>query len=167
MISAGMAAISTMAQEWITSRAKQEMRHTLMDMTFQALLRQEVGYFDTEELGSLSIAIPRDTGLVAMHHIQGSCAFYTLAGNAICGIVFSAMSMWPITAGMLIFLPCAMAVGIVGTTISQANLEEKAMDKALKDAVEDSICSVRLVLAFGLKDQILSNYSTTVEKGKT
>jgi ATP-binding cassette subfamily B (MDR/TAP) protein 1 len=132
-----------------------------------AILRQDMAYFDTYTPGSVATRISNNANL-----IQNGLS--EKVGTAIQGLAMLVASFvvaftqnWNLTLPVATTVPTA--VTLVGFTVfMDAKLEAKILDVYSKAGglVEETLASIRVVVAFGAKDKLRAKYDEHLEVAK-
>lgn len=134
----------------------------------QAVLRQDIAYFDNVGAGEVATRIQTDTHLVQQGIsekvalvINFTCAFLT-------GFILAYARSWRLALAMSSILPC---IGITGSIMTK--FTSKYMQLALKHVAEggtlaeEVISTVRTAHAFGTQKTLSSIYDVHVTSAKT
>lgn len=88
-------------------------------MYVEGILRQDVGWFDAAEHGSLTTRLVADTQLIAVgtsHHLGGTV---TCFAQFVAGITISFVKGWRLALVTLAALPAMSIVAVIATMITQ------------------------------------------------
>ncbi|KAK2877091.1 multidrug-resistance transporter mdr5 [Arthroderma sp. PD_2] len=132
-----------------------------------AILRQEMAYFDTYTAGSVATRISNNANLIqtGMAEKVGTC-FQGLA-MLVAAFVVAFTQNWRLTLPVATTIPTAVTlVGI--TVVLDAKLEAKILDIYSKAGglVEETLGSIRVVVAFGAGEKLRKKYDNHLDAAK-
>ncbi|KAM5476044.1 multidrug-resistance transporter mdr5 [Microsporum audouinii] len=133
----------------------------------KAILRQEMAYFDTYTPGSVATRISNNANLIqtGMSEKVGTCC--QGVAMLIAAFVVAFTQNWRLTLPVATSIPTA--VTLVGITVAlDAKLEAKILDIYSKAGglVEETLGSIRVVVAFGAGDRLRKKYDDHLEAAK-
>ncbi|EGE02200.1 multidrug resistance protein [Trichophyton equinum CBS 127.97] len=133
----------------------------------RAILRQEMAYFDTYTPGSVATRISNNANLIqtGMSEKVGTCC--QGVAMLISAFVVAFTQSWRLTLPVATSIPTA--VTLVGITVAlDAKLEAKILDIYSKAGglVEETLGSIRVVVAFGAGDRLSKKYDNHLEAAR-
>ncbi|CAE8680106.1 unnamed protein product [Polarella glacialis] len=141
---------------WIGSRASVRLRRKL----FYALLRQEIGFFDTTKTGELTSRMTQDCQKVSDQVTLNVNVFLRTVVSTVTTLVFMCSLSLPLTMVAFVSIPAVVAIskryGKVMRTLSEAT------QKVLADAnavAEESLSTMSTVRSFASEDLEELRYS--------
>ncbi|KAL1953812.1 hypothetical protein VTO42DRAFT_2139 [Malbranchea cinnamomea] len=133
----------------------------------QAILRQDMAYFDTYTPGSVATRISNNANLIqtGLSEKVGTCiqGFAMLIASFIIAFVRS----WRLTLPVATTVPTTVIiVGI--TVVLDARVEAKVLDVVSKAGglVEETLSSIRVVVAFGAQKKLRAKYDQQLDAAK-
>ena len=85
--------------------ASERMNKRVRDSAFTSLLRQEISYFDSKSVGSLTSQLSDDAALVHSFSGQPIRQLVMSISSVLVGVVISFVYMWPFALVSLAILP--------------------------------------------------------------
>lgn len=159
--------ISTFIQTYMFNFAGVKLTSRLRSMTFNAMMSQEMGWFDDARnaVGALCARLAGDCASVqgATGSRVGSIV---QAGSVIfIGIGISFYYNWKMTLVASISIPIVLiSIVMEARLVEKSNIKEKlAMENATKMAVE-AISNIRTVASLGQEPHVLKRYVTEVDQ---
>ncbi|KAM5533130.1 hypothetical protein V8D89_013178 [Ganoderma adspersum] len=139
----------------------------LRERYLQAILRQDIAYFDNVGAGEVATRIQTDTHLVQQGISEKVALVVNFLAAFVTGFVLAYVRCWRLALAMSSMLPCiAIAGGVMNKFISsymQLSLQHVAEGGTL---AEEVISTIRTAQAFGTQ-RILSNlYDVQVDKSR-
>lgn len=139
--------------ERMTSRVRAEL--------FQALLRQEIGYYDERKnsVGGLTSKLATDASVVKASITDRLGLAVMNSVTAVAGIIISFFYCWQLTLVLIAMLPL-IVIGAAMQMMVMSGLA-KEDDKALSDASQvltEAIYGIRTVTAFNLRTRVVGLY---------
>lgn len=161
-----MTGIATFVQTYMFNLAGVRLTSRLRTMTFNAMMKQEMGWFDLSNnaIGALCARLSGDCASV--QGATGSRIGSLLqAGSVIfIGIGISFYYSWKMTLVAAISIPLVLAsIVMEARLVEKSNLKEKeAMENATKLAVE-AISNIKTIASLGQERHVLNRYTTEIE----
>ncbi|CAO1320937.1 unnamed protein product [Diamesa hyperborea] len=161
-----MTGIATFVQTYMFNLAGVRLTSRLRTMTFDAMMKQEMGWFDLSNnaIGALCARLSGDCASV--QGATGSRIGSILqAGSVIfIGIGISFYYSWKMTLVAAISIPLVLAsIVMEARLVQKSNLKEKeAMENATKLAVE-AISNIKTVASLGQERHVLNRYTAEIE----
>lgn len=161
-----MTGIATFVQTYMFNFAGVRLTSRLRKMTFDAMMKQEMGWFDSSNnaVGALCARLSGDCASV--QGATGSRIGSILqAGSVIfIGIGISFYYSWKMTLVAAISIPLVLAsIVMEARLVEKSNLKEKeAMENATKLAVE-AISNIKTVASLGQEKHVLNRYTSEIE----
>lgn len=158
--------ISTFIQTYMFNFAGVKLTSRLRSLTFNAMMRQEMGWFDDARnaVGALCARLAGDCASVqgATGSRVGSIV---QAGSVIfIGIGISLYYNWKMTLVASVSIPIVLiSIVMEARLVEKSNIKEKfAMENATKMAVE-AISNIRTVASLGQEPHVLKRYAKEVD----
>ncbi|KAI9457410.1 ste6-like protein [Boletus coccyginus] len=130
----------------------------------QAVLRQEIAYFDTVGAGEVATRIQTDTHLVQQGISEKVAIVVSCIASFLTGYILAYARCWRLALAMSSILPCiAITGGVMNKIISkhtQLSLKHIAESGTL---AEEVISSVRTAHAFGAQKMLTSLYDVHIQ----
>jgi ATP-binding cassette subfamily B (MDR/TAP) protein 1 len=146
--------------------SKQSLSKRLRDMTFKALCRQEVGYFDLRSVGVITSQLQDDVTKIDAFTGQPLRELVTSMCSVLVGFIIALVHMWPFALLALAYLPL---MGFVTYLRSKTMLGEDQGDDH-KENKEDAagimvetLLNMRTVAALNLEQSRYNDYKTAVD----
>lgn len=158
--------LSTFIQTYMFNFAGVKLTSRLRSMTFDAMMRQEMGWFDDARnaVGALCARLAGDCASV-----QGATGSrigsIVQAGSVIfIGIGISFYYNWKMTLVASVSIPIVLiSIVMEARLVEQSNMKEKvAMENATKMAVE-AISNIRTVASLGQEPHVLRRYMKEID----
>ncbi|KAJ2926584.1 hypothetical protein H1R20_g10519, partial [Candolleomyces eurysporus] len=131
----------------------------------QAVLRQDIAFFDSVGAGEVSTRIQTDTHLVQQGISEKVALVFVAIGAFICGFILAYVRSWRLALALTSMLPCiVISGGIMNffmTKYMQLSLKHVADGGNL---AEEVISTVRTAQAFGTQPKLSTLYDRHVEK---
>ncbi|KAI0755198.1 P-loop containing nucleoside triphosphate hydrolase protein [Daedaleopsis nitida] len=139
----------------------------LRERYLQAILRQDIAYFDNVGAGEVATRIQTDTHLVQQGTSEKVALVVNFLAAFVTGFVLAYVRSWRLALAMSSILPCiAIAGGVMNKFISsymQMSLQHVAEGGTL---AEEVISTVRTAQAFGTQHILSDLYDTHVNKSR-
>ncbi|TFK26115.1 P-loop containing nucleoside triphosphate hydrolase protein [Coprinopsis marcescibilis] len=137
----------------------------LREAYLQAVLRQDIAYFDNVGAGEVATRIQTDTHLVQQATSEKVAMTINFLGAFLCGFILAFVRSWRLALAMSSILPCmAIAGGVMNKFISaykQLSLQYIADGGTL---AEEVISTVRTAQAFGTQKILATIYDGHVQR---
>lgn len=131
----------------------------------QAVLRQDIAFFDNVGAGEVATRIQTDTHLVQVGMSEKVATASSFLGSFFCGFILAFVRSWRLSLAMSSLLPCiAITGGLMDTYIAkymQLSLEHVADGGTM---AEEVISTVRTAHAFGTQKTLGDIYDTHIER---
>jgi ATP-binding cassette subfamily B (MDR/TAP) protein 1 len=148
---------------WVLTGENQVRR--IRTLYVHAILRQEMGWFDKAEEGSLTTRLATDTQLIQDGISEKFGLFIMCAGQFIAGFVVAFVKGWQLAVIMLATLPLlAGAGGCMGYFITKYTLKTQDSYADAGSVAEQVFSGIRTVYSFSLQDRFSVLYNTKLEK---
>ncbi|CAH2044876.1 unnamed protein product [Thlaspi arvense] len=148
-----------------SERQVEKIRRTYLE----AVLRQEVSFFDSEDASISGIihAISTDTSLIQQLLSEKVPIFLMHTSVFITGLVFAAYFSWRLTIVALPTLVLLLIPGLIYgkylVYLSKKSFKEYAKANSI---VEQALSSIKTIFSFTAETQIIKNYSEILERHK-
>ncbi|KAI8060793.1 putative ABC transporter protein [Gongronella butleri] len=165
-LAAGTCVASYLAQVlWILSGERQARR--IRYMYLNAILRQEQGWFDAAEEGSLTTRLATDTQMIQDAISEKFGLMVQAAAQLIGGLVVGFTANWILSFVVLATFPIiGVAAAAMGILVSKSTtLVQDAYAGAGKVA-EQAFSGIRTLYAFGLEDRFVKRYEGELVKAE-
>ncbi|GAQ79040.1 ATP binding cassette subfamily B [Klebsormidium nitens] len=140
--------------------------HRVRRMTFAAVLRQEISWFDDDAnaSGSVGARLSADAeGIKGLVVDQLGLTVQNLA-TITAGLILAFRSEWRLTLVVLSIAPLLIFGGYVqAKSMKDGTVKAKQMYEAASQVANDATGNIRTVAAFGAEDKILGLYRRQVE----
>ncbi|CAI8010328.1 ATP-dependent translocase ABCB1 [Geodia barretti] len=137
----------------------------LRQLTFRAMLRQEIGWFDNERnsTGALTTRLASDAGQVQGATGSRLSTLIETFTALILALVIAFVYSWVMTLFMVAVIPFIIAGGVFQTAVLNKNIarNKKALENAGMVAF-DSIENIRTVAALGVEGNFYQQYSARI-----
>ncbi|KAF5338963.1 hypothetical protein D9611_008823 [Ephemerocybe angulata] len=134
----------------------------------QAVLRQDIAFFDNVGAGEVATRIQTDTHLVQMGISEKVAIVITFLGAFVTGFVLAYVQSWRLALALSSMLPCiAITGGVMNKFLSkymQLSLKHVAESGSL---AEEVISTVRTAQAFGTQKKLSAIYDSHITKSET
>ena len=170
---AGLFVAYLQAAMWMISSERQakKMRRAYI----QSLLRQDIGWYDTQDSGEFATRVASDTQLVQEAISEKFSLVLQKVATLIAGLGVAFSKGWQLTLVMLAVSPLMMGViGYLGAVTARITVEEQASYAKAGNVAQEAIGNIRTVTAFGGHDKEAKRYkkhlkealATNIKKGK-
>ena len=158
--------IGTFLQMYMFGLAGVRMTTRLRSMTFEAMLKQEMGWFDedTNSVGALCARLSSDAAAVQGATGSRIGAILQALSTLVLGIGISMYYTWKMTLVSVISIPMVLgAVFFEARIMSGQGLQEKRkMECATRIAIE-AISNIRTVASLGKEEAFLDRYCVELD----
>ncbi|XP_076620069.1 multi drug resistance 49 isoform X1 [Colletes latitarsis] len=158
--------VGTFLQMYMFGLAGVRMTTRLRSMTFSAMLRQEMGWYDedTNSVGALCARLSSDAGAVQGATGTRIGAILQALSTLVLGIGLSMYYTWKMTLVSVVSIPLVLgAVFFEARVMSGQGLQEKKkMEAATRIAIE-AISNIRTVASLGKEEAFLKRYCVELE----
>ncbi|XP_047308241.1 ABC transporter B family member 4-like [Impatiens glandulifera] len=147
---------------WMVTGERQSSR--IRNLYLKAILRQDVGYFDTEtNTGEVVGRMSGDTVLIQEAMGEKVAKFIQLTSTFVGGFVVAFIKGWLLTLVMVSCIPLLIVTGAIMALIlgKMASRGQTAYGKAA-NVVEQTIGSIRTVASFTGEKQAVANYNKSL-----
>jgi len=128
----------------------------------EAILRQEVAWFDSENAAALAAALANE--VLCVRDLVGfslaQCVTASL--SIIICVVFSFYFSWRLTLVLLFVCP----LGAIGGLVIQWAFQRKQQPSATEGSVSEAVGNIKTVAAFGLQDRLLHQFESKAQSGR-
>nr|GLL17849.1 ABC transporter B family member 19-like [Ipomoea trifida] len=139
--------------------------HRIRTEYLRAVLRQDIGYFDTEmNTGEIMHGISSDVAQIQEVMGEKMAHFVNQVFTFICGYTVGFLRSWKISLAVFAVTPLHMICGMAYKTVyvSLTRKEEESYRQAGSIA-EQAISSIRTVISFVAEDYVAARYSDLLE----
>ncbi|KAI8094285.1 putative ABC transporter protein [Thamnidium elegans] len=148
---------------WVLTGENQVRR--IRSMYVHAILRQEMGWFDKAEEGSLTTRLATDTQLIQDGISEKFGLLVMCLGQFITGFVVAFVKGWRLAVVMLATLPLlAGAGGAMGYFITKYTLKAQDSYAEAGSVAEQVFSGIRTVYSFSLQERFSGLYNKKLEK---
>ncbi|XP_010535957.1 PREDICTED: putative ABC transporter B family member 8 isoform X2 [Tarenaya hassleriana] len=150
---------------WSKTSERQVMK--IRRTYLEAVLRQEVSFFDSQEasISEIISSISNDTSLIQQVLSEKVPTFCMHASVFFTGLAFSAYFSWRLT---LVAIPSLLLLIIPGMTYGKylVYLSKKSFKEYAKanSVVEQALSSIKTIYSFTAEKRVIKNYSDMLEK---
>jgi len=148
-----MTGMATCMQMGGFRRAAESMTRQVRLMTFKAMLRQEIAWFDARTTGHLADRLASEAPLIKSFTGESLASVLQLLCTIGTGLVMALWASWELTLCSVVFLPFLMA-GTMAVMKSMQTTNQTAAGPLVSEAMGN----IRTVAAFGLRDTMLQRY---------
>ncbi|XP_077124839.1 ATP-dependent translocase ABCB1-like isoform X2 [Ranitomeya variabilis] len=150
---------------FMVSAARQIKRIRLM--FFNAILHQEMAWFDSYQIGTLNNRMSRDMGIVYDGLSNKLCMFVQMISSAIGGIVIAFLYGWKLTLVILSISPLIGLSGALWSKIATSYTTKEINAYAKAGAVaEEVLTAIRTVIAFNGQKKASEKYDENLINAK-
>ena len=158
--------VGTFLQMYMFGLAGVRMTARLRKMTFAAMLRQEMGWYDedTNSVGALCARLSSDAGAVQGATGTRVGAILQALSTLVLGIGLSMYYTWKMTLVSVVSIPLVLAAVFFEARVmsGQCLQEKKNMEAATRIAIE-AISNIRTVASLGKEEAFLERYCVELE----
>ncbi|KAI8351787.1 P-loop containing nucleoside triphosphate hydrolase protein [Choanephora cucurbitarum] len=148
---------------WILTGENQVRR--IRNMYVHAILRQEMGWFDKAEEGSLTTRLATDTQLIQDGISEKFGLLLMCAGQFITGFIVAFVKGWRLAVVMLATLPVLAGVGgAMGYFITKYTLKAQDSYADAGSIAEQVFSGIRTVYSFSLQSRFAALYDSKLIK---
>lgn len=140
--------------------ATERMNKRVRDATFQNLIRQEVAYFDTRPVSSITSQLSDDAAMIHSFSGEPIRTFVMNLSSVLVGLVVSFVFMWPFALVALAVLPF-MAFGAEAEQKMYMGEDETSGEDEKNSSiiVIESLSNVKTVASLSLEDNRIEQFS--------
>ncbi|XP_069585917.1 ATP-dependent translocase ABCB1-like isoform X3 [Ranitomeya imitator] len=150
---------------FMVSAARQIKRIRLM--FFNAILHQEMAWFDSYQIGTLNNRMTRDMGIVYDGLSNKLCIFVQMVTSSITGMVIAFSYGWKLTLVILGFSPLIGLSGALWSKIATSYTTKEINAYAKAGAVaEEVLTAIRTVIAFNGQKKASEKYDANLINAK-
>eukprot|EP01135_Chromosphaera_perkinsii_P004635 Nk52_evm28s292 gene=Nk52_evmTU28s292 len=132
---------------WMISSERQAKKMRKAYIT--SLLRQDIGWYDTQNSGEFATRVASDTQLVQEAISEKLSLVVQKVATLIGGIAVAFSKGWQLTLVMLATAPVLMAVtGYLGTAVAKMTIQEQESYAKAGNVAQESLGNIRTVAAF-------------------
>ncbi|XP_071802901.1 ATP-dependent translocase ABCB1-like isoform X2 [Asterias amurensis] len=151
---------------WNTTASRQMF--TIRKLFFAAILRQEIGWFDTHESGELNTRLSEDVDKIRMGIGDKVGQTLYLITVFLGGIVLGFIKSWKLTLVILAISPLIVAsAGLMAKVLQTFSKKEFDSYAKAGSIAEEVLSSIRTVVSFGGQQKELARYTTMLEGAKS
>eukprot|EP01117_Protostelium_nocturnum_P020650 TRINITY_DN93_c0_g1_i2.p1 TRINITY_DN93_c0_g1~~TRINITY_DN93_c0_g1_i2.p1 ORF type:complete len:1279 (-),score=509.25 TRINITY_DN93_c0_g1_i2:186-4022(-) len=150
---------------WVLSGENQSRR--IRSMYVHAILRQDMGWFDKAEEGSLATRLANDTQLVQEAISEKAGATVQGVSQFVVGVIVALVKGWKLALVVMTTIPIMAIVG--GGMMTFVTRFMTGGQNAYADAgavAEEAIGGVRTVYSFSLQERFQKRYEALLDKAK-
>ena len=153
------AGLGAFLQTFFFSLAGERLTFRLRILSFQAILRKQIGWFDLQEnsVGSLCARLSNDAS--AVQGATGTRIGFILqvSISIIFAVSLSMFYEWKLALASAVFVPVVLLAAILETKIGMGQNDSKALETSSKIAAE-ALSSIRTVASLGKEDEFHTAY---------
>ncbi|KAI8381003.1 P-loop containing nucleoside triphosphate hydrolase protein [Radiomyces spectabilis] len=148
---------------WVLTGENQTRR--IRTMYVHAILRQDMGWFDKAEEGSLTTRLATDTQLIQDGISEKFGLFITAIAQFISGFVVAFVKGWQLAVIMLATMPILAGTGgAMGYFITKYTLKTQTSYAEAGAVAEQVFAGIRTVYSFSLQERFARRYDQSLEK---
>lgn len=146
-------AISVVSQNGAFRQTAEKLTRRIRHLTFKAMLRQEMAWFDARTTGHLTNRLATEASLIKSFTGESLAAVIQLTTCTMSGLCLAFFRSWQLTLMTFVFVPFLMA----GAATMIKSLRRVNQTKA-GPLVTEAMGNIKTVCAFGLKDKMMERY---------
>ncbi|KAJ1553462.1 ATP-binding cassette, sub-B (MDR TAP), member 4, partial [Cladochytrium tenue] len=147
---------------WVLTGENQTRK--IRELYLQAILRQDMGWFDKAEEGSLTTRLAQDTQLIQEGISEKFGSVVMSGAQFIAGFVIAFVKGWKLAVIVLVSFPLMALVGFIMIRVIVARVRQGQDAYAMAGAVaEQVIAGIRTVYAFNLQSRFQDKYDERLE----
>eukprot|EP00931_Biecheleriopsis_adriatica_P045750 TRINITY_DN26207_c0_g1_i1.p1 TRINITY_DN26207_c0_g1~~TRINITY_DN26207_c0_g1_i1.p1 ORF type:complete len:1311 (+),score=206.85 TRINITY_DN26207_c0_g1_i1:130-4062(+) len=150
--------VSTAGQQGGFRKSSEALIRRIRCMTFRAMLRQEMGWFDVRLSGVLADRLASEAPLIKAFTGEQLASLLQLFVTLLTGLGLAFQASWKLTLCCIGFVP-VLALG----TAAQMRLIRKTNETRAGPIVSEAMTHVRTVAAFGLERRMEERYLRLLE----
>ncbi|KIP08244.1 hypothetical protein PHLGIDRAFT_127165 [Phlebiopsis gigantea 11061_1 CR5-6] len=139
----------------------------LREKYLQAILRQDVAFFDNVGAGEVATRIQTDTHLVQLGTSEKVPVVVSYIAAFVCGMILAYVRSWRLALALTSMIPCIAITGAVMNKFvaayKQSSLESIASAGSL---AEEVISTIRTAQAFGTQQVLADKYEIPVDSAR-
>eukprot|EP00928_Gymnodinium_smaydae_P031760 TRINITY_DN23208_c0_g1_i1.p1 TRINITY_DN23208_c0_g1~~TRINITY_DN23208_c0_g1_i1.p1 ORF type:complete len:1359 (-),score=209.49 TRINITY_DN23208_c0_g1_i1:175-3651(-) len=139
-------------------QSSEALTRKLRYLTFKAMLRQEVSWFDARTSGQLADRLASEAPLIKSFTGESLAAIIQLSLTVATGLGLAFYYSWRLTLTTMVFLPLLA----VGNTVLMKSMKIKTESEA-GPMISEAMGNIKTVAAFGLREQLLQKYTALME----
>lgn len=143
-------------------RATESLNRQLQTLTFEAMLRQDMAWFDTQNVGLLVERLASDVPLMKAFTFEAVQSLAQTGLSFIGGFLFAFLSSWRLTLCAIGLIPC-VAFGHILASRGNAKRHENRSAVVTAEALNN----IRTVAAFGLEEEISHKFTSRLVEERT
>eukprot|EP00929_Paragymnodinium_shiwhaense_P085714 TRINITY_DN46138_c0_g1_i1.p1 TRINITY_DN46138_c0_g1~~TRINITY_DN46138_c0_g1_i1.p1 ORF type:complete len:1350 (-),score=293.49 TRINITY_DN46138_c0_g1_i1:173-4222(-) len=151
--------VSSISQNWGFRRAAETLTYELRKQTFQAMLRQEMAWYDARSTGVLADRLASEAPLIKSYTGESLAAVLQITVTTCTGLIIALSASWALTLCIVGFLP----ILTIGNALMQRYVRSVNKTKS-GPVVSEAVGNMRTVAAFGLEKKMAERYSEVLIK---
>ncbi|CAJ1405870.1 unnamed protein product [Effrenium voratum] len=166
LVVAVLSALTSMVRGMLFVLAGERIVRELRKQVFQALLRQEVGFFDVQTTGALVSRLTNDTGTLQNAASSNISIFLRCSASLLLSLIVMLVTSWKLTLAMLLTVPVvsilAAVMGHFSRKVSKSYQDETA---ECGNIASETFGNLRTVRAFSSGEKLMNKkYCTASDK---
>jgi ATP-binding cassette, subfamily B (MDR/TAP), member 1 len=159
--------VSTFFQAWCFSFAGKRQADRIRRRYFQAVLRQDIGWYDLNDSAQMTSRVASDALLIQEALSEQVGTFLQYSSTCVAGFLVGFAYGWKLTLVILALVP-PLAVGgvILGRLTSRLSAQVQAAHGAAGGAAEEVISCIRTVIAFGGEQTEIDRYAQLLQSAQ-
>ncbi|KAJ2964662.1 hypothetical protein NQZ79_g546 [Umbelopsis isabellina] len=148
---------------WVMTGESQTRR--IRQMYVHSILRQDMGWFDMAEEGSLTTRLASDTNMIQDGISDKFGLFVQCLAQFLCGIVIAFVKGWNLAVVILATLPLMMICGgLMGKFISKYSIKAQNAYADAGSVAEQAFAGIRTVYSFTLQNRFAERYDKELHR---
>ncbi|KAF9477698.1 multidrug resistance protein 1 [Pholiota conissans] len=132
----------------------------LRERYLQAILRQDIAYFDNVGAGEVATRIQSDTHLVQQGTSEKVAMAVEQFSSFVTGFVVAYIRSWRLALALTSILPCIVLTGAIMSTLMSRSMQQSLSHLAAGGTLaEEVIASIRTLQAFGAQTRLGAMYN--------
>ncbi|XP_025093404.1 LOW QUALITY PROTEIN: multidrug resistance protein 1-like [Pomacea canaliculata] len=161
--------ILRLAQNWCLSSSGSKLTARLRTMTFKALMRQDMSFFDDpkNQVSALTTKLSPDAALVQGATGSKVGQILEAAATIISALIIAFVFGWKLTLVVLAFLPIIIVAGIIqGKVIAGSSKSEKSQLQEAGKICSEAVDNIRTVASLNRADIFIERLESLVDVTK-
>jgi ABC-type multidrug transport system fused ATPase/permease subunit len=147
--------------------AAERQTRRMREQFFRSIMRQEIGWFDTNDSGELATRLADDLDKVSQGIGDKVGTFMQWMSTFFGGIIVGFISEWRLALVILAITPVLAVVGgLISKLVTSYTAKEQSAYAKAGSIAEQAISCIRTVVAFGGEDKESERYNVEVDAAK-
>ena len=159
LILGAISLVATSFQAWTFSFAGKRQADRIWRLYFQAVLRQEIGWYDLNDSSQMTSRVASNVLLIQEALSEQVGTFFQYITTCVVGFIIGFAKSWKLTLVILALIPPLAAAGVfLGKLTSRLSAQVTSAHALAGGAAEEVISNVRTVMAFGGEQTEINRY---------